>query len=282
MKEAIKLIKNSPYIVAHVQWLHIKCELYKTIQKKNISNIVLLPHRACSLFTKKFKIDTGRNNPDLTVAIGLVGWTIWTLFDQIQDEKMLDVTHLNMFSTLRPIIDEHIGALHLSDKEKSKLIGKISMMEYAESQTNNLNVKQKYILKSLAVSVPLLSLLMSVRVEIKNIKLCQKYFHHLLGARQLSDDALDWPEDMKKGQHTLVTQWLIETIGKDRSVREYRKAFNATVSPRVARKILRHSRLSIRYARQMTCFTSTEFLEELPRFYETMAMNILNEYRVRA
>ncbi|MES2314833.1 MAG: hypothetical protein V4524_02765 [Patescibacteria group bacterium] len=120
-----------------------------------------------------------------------------------------------------------------------------------------------------------------MQVELKHIRLCQKYFYHFIGARQLSDDALDWPEDMKKGQHTLVTLWLEQAIGKGRSVREYRKAFDTTVSPRVARKILRHSRLSISHARKMTCFTSTEFLEELPRFYETMATNILKKYSSR-
>jgi hypothetical protein len=34
----------------------------------------------------------------------------------------------------------------------------------------------------------------------------------------------------------------------------------------------------MRYARKISCFTSTEFLEELPRFYEEMAQKILAKY----
>jgi hypothetical protein len=143
-----------------------------------------------------------------------------------------------------------------------------------------MDLAQMTVLKSIGVSIPMVAFLMNTNAPRKEARRCKKYFYHLIFCRQLSDDALDWHEDMKRGQRTLVTQWLEETVGKDKPLREYRTAFETTVSPRVAQNILGHSKRSIRCARKMTCFTSTEFLEELPRLYKEMATDILRNYAV--
>ncbi len=281
MKTEIYRIKDSPYIITEKQWKHIEGYLNKIIEKVGFRKIILLPRIAYNLLQKQYLSNEESNTHKTCVSLGIIAWAAWTAIDEIRDEEQPDSDYIVIFLILRPIVDELIDDLCLQKKLSDRLIGKISIMEHVNSKIYPTPIKSHYILKSIAVSVPLLALMMKIETESKYIKLCQKYFYHLIGARQLSDDALDWPEDMKKDQHTLVTQWLIETVGKDRSVREYRKAFNKIVSPRVARKILRHSRLSMSYARKMTCFTSTEFLEELPRFYETMATNILKEYKLK-
>jgi hypothetical protein len=182
---------------------------------------------------------------------------------------------------MRPICDELIVLLFPTDHSKRNKVKKtLAVMEYANSRGCTLNLEGISVLKSIGVALPMVAFLMNVGVDTKNVKVCKQFFYHFILCRQLSDDALDWPEDMKKGQRTLVTEWLEEAIGKDRPFRKYRKAFDKTVSPKVAQKILSHSRSSIGYAKKMTCFTSTEFLEELPRFYKEMAEKILRDYAV--
>ena len=139
---------------------------------------------------------------------------------------------------------------------------------------------EKDVLKSIGATIPMIMLLVNIGASQRDIDNCYAYFYHLIGARQISDDALDWPDDIKKGHGTSVTQWLEKLAGKKLpgqkiSIRTYKKAFNEIVTPRVDCKILWHARKSIEYAKQMTCFKSTEPLEELPRFYEDMATELI-------
>lgn len=286
MEEIIQLILDSSYIIKNKFGVYVRHHLENTSSKKYMRKIIDLPLDAAAKLsnTYKHKLDEEQGLIQKIHAIGLIGWTIWTAIDTIQDSEhekensYIPNDPLALFLILRPIVDEMLNSIYLSKNDKKKLVRKISMMEYVNSTWCTLHIKDRFINKSVGVSVPLLLLLLSVGAETKYIKLCQKYFHHFIGARQLSDDALDWPEDMKKKQPTLVTQWLEEAIGADKSLHEYRKVFDTTISPRVARKILKHSHLSIRYAKQMTCFTSTEFLEELPKFYEVMTTHILQNF----
>ena len=272
MEKALQLIKNSPYIISQDSWHYVEKQIHKILSYKRIEKIILLPKNI------QF-IDTACSTT--TIAVGIVGWTVWTMMDDIRDEKINDTQILYVYSVLRPIMDEFIHSLKMPDQHLDCIRKIIGTMEYANSDMCTFSVSEKDIFKSIGATVPMIMLLVNIGANQKNIDLCYAYFYHFIGARQLSDDALDWPEDMKKGHRTLVTEWFKEAAGNGKSIKEYRKFSNDIVAPKVDNKILWHARKSIGYARQITCFKSTEPLEELPKFYEDMATELIAKRKDR-
>jgi hypothetical protein len=285
MKQALQLIKNSSCIAPSTSWKDIERYIQITI-KDNMYRIICIPQTAYKNIKSKYISDNKYTSDDIDplIALGIIGWTIWTFMDMIRDkhENTLvlnnDHDYIAIYSILRPVIDKITYKYLPHNKKSDSILRKICYMEYANSNFCTIETKHQYILKSIGIAIPMLIFLIKIGASKKDIQSCYRYFYHFIGARQLSDDAYDWREDMKNSQRTLVTEWLEKDIGKNRSVREYRKSFNRTVSPRVARTILKHAKTSMRYARKISCFTSTEFLEELPRFYEEMAQKILAKY----
>jgi geranylgeranyl pyrophosphate synthase len=121
----------------------------------------------------------------------------------------------------------------------------------------------------------MLGLLMSVRAADRDIRACKRYFYHLIMARQLSDDACDWREDLKADKSTLIVCWMRKDCSSQKSPSEIEALFRDRIKPRAAKEILRCARASIAAAREICCLADTEFLEELPRYYKDMAMRIL-------
>ncbi len=266
MEKAIGLIKDNPYTSHKNCWIKIKKHIDRTISYKKIKEIILLPESVQTSYSEYTTI---------SIAIGIVGWTIWTLADQIRDENINVNEDLYVYSMLRPVIDMLILDLQLPTEHLQHIYELINIMEYANSDSCTYTLETKSILKSIGAAIPMLALLGKMNAGEKNIGLCYNYFYHLIGARQLSDDAIDWPHDMKNKSPTLVTKWLEEMAGKDKSDKEYREAFDSIVSPKVAHRISWYTRKSIGYVQQMTCFKSTEPLEKLPRFYEDMATKLI-------
>ncbi len=285
MEKAIRLIRSSPYIISEHAWKNIEPYIENYTREGKVRKIILLPQVAHTLFTGQYQ-QTKNHNTTVTraIALGVVGWTIWTAIDRVRDREggtrndQLD--DIDTFSYLRPLIDELLSKLCLSKINIEFLSRKIALMEYANSRSCQLSVHKQSVYKSIGVSIPFLAYLMNMRVHEEHLKDCERYFLHLIAAKQLSDDALDWKDDVKNEQHTPVTEWLRKSNQKNPG-ELYEKLFDDHVKTQTSRAILHHSRLSIKYAKQMTCFTSTEFLEELPRFYEDMALRIIAERKDR-
>jgi len=227
---------------------------------KNVRKIILLPFHA------SIELKDDEETATICVAIGIIGWSIWTILDRIRDEyksyNTLKNTYLEndlaVFSNLRPIIDELINSLGLPEKYRANIAYEMAMMEYANSSKHSLHIHEQSIQKSIGVAVPLLLFLMKIKANRSCadtyidscIGYCKKYFYHLIAIRQLSDDVLDWENDIKTGSQTPMTEWLKTSSLKD-------------VHKKVDCKILTHSRLAIKYAKKMTCFRSTKFLSEI-------------------
>jgi hypothetical protein len=239
---------------------------------KKIMCIIDLPKKI-----KLIRKNLTRNEIKIIHEIGIFGWATYTYYDQIRDrdngggdKKYLSIGNLMMsdfYFLISKIIKNNIII--------KKLIQNMEEANLFEEIKSNRKITDTYILKSIGAAIPMIILLIKAEAGKKNIDACYNYFYHLIGARQLSDDAYDWPEDMKKGHRTLVTEWFKEAAGNGKSIMEYRKFSNDIVAPKVDNKILWHARKSIEYAKQMTCFKSTEPLEELPRFYEDMATKLI-------
>jgi hypothetical protein len=276
MKKALHLIRSSPYIISNNFWKHLKEDIKLLVEKKNIQSMVLLP-RSAARFMGVNKSNT--DVVDTCIALGIVGWMVWTSLDRIRDIEKSECDELATASVLRPIIEELLQSLSLSKNDMSYIYQKIGLMEYANSSYCKLSTHERSVYKSIGVEIPLLVFLIRENITIDNIVLCEKYFYHFITARQLSDDGFDWKEDMKKGHRTLVIDQLEDIGGTHASMKEYQKIFKETVSLKITRIILRHAQASMKYARQMDCFTSTEFLEELPRQYEHIAQKALLTYK---
>ena len=260
--------------------------------KPNIGKILEFPLRGAETLSS-----SGHKETVVCTAIGIAGWAAWTAADRIRDgENALRGTScggndfgslggdLYVFSILRPIIDELIGKLSLSESHLRRLIGIMGKMEYANSTHCSMGVREQSSWKSMGAAIPLLALMMKAGAPgakasemdslNKDISLCENYFYHLILARQLSDDALDWKEDaggIGNGKElktigangdTLVVKWLED-------------AFEERIKYQVAKEMLKTSRQAVKIARDISCFINTEFLEELPRYYEKMAERIL-------
>jgi hypothetical protein len=290
---AIRLILESGYFVEDASKRLIEGHLRTLVKQPNIRKILELPCQAYGSLTQsdqnKGRLEGGLDKTNVVTictAIGIVGWAAWTAADRIRDNESVSSgtggpsDDLYIFSILRPIIDELIGRLSLPTIYLKRLKQAIGMMEYANSSHCALGVREKSSWKSMGAAIPLLALMMKVGVtgakasemEVLNrdIALCEDFFYYFILARQLSDDALDWKEDASKGKvsnqsnDTLVVKWL-------------EGAFEEQVKYKIAAEMLKKSKRAIENARNISCFTDTGFLEELPRYYEEMAERILQK-----
>jgi hypothetical protein len=267
MMRAIALIKSSPYIRTHNNWRHVKKYIEMVISYKQIREIIQLPiHRPISV-----NVNSDSSYRDITIAIGLAGWTAWTTIDRAIDERDEVRERLTTYSIFRMVLIELIQSSTLSRADFRRIRRILCDMEYANSPWCAFPLRKRSVLKSIGAAIPMMIYLMKCGVDLRNIDRCYLYFYHLIAARQLSDDALDWQEDMQHDNYTVVTKSLSRNGNT-----EYLKAFHSIISPRIMKEILRHSRRSISYARSMTCFRSTDFLEALPKQYEKMALDGLS------
>jgi len=300
---AISLILESGYFVADGSKDLIGRRMRESAAQPNIRKILDLPRRGYeALIQVALNESAPKERSDkvnaviICTAIGLAGWVAWTAADRIRDGENPARANagngadgfnddLYVFSILRPIIDELIGRLSLPTIYLKRLKRIIGMMEYANSSHCALGTREQSIWKSMGAAVPLLALMMKVGAQgtkaseidalNKNIVLCEDFFRNFILARQLSDDALDWKEDAGVGNggrlktagangDTLVVRWM-------------ERAFDRQVKYEVAAEMLKRSRRAVEKARNMSCFTDTVFLEELPRNYEEMAEKILRK-----
>jgi len=282
IEEAIRLILESEYFVADGSKDSIDRQLRELAAKPNIRKILELPLQGAEALTFN-----GHKEVVVCTAIGLAGWVAWTATDRIRDGENAwrgincggNGDDLYVFSILRPIIDELIGKLSLPTiyiKRTKRIIG---MMEYANSSHCVFDTRERSSWKSMGAAIPLLALMMKAGTSNKDISSCESYFYYLILARQFSDDALDWKEDatgvgnggklktVGANGNTLVVKWL-------------EVAFEEKVKYQVADEMQKSSRRAIKIARNISCFVDTEFLEELPRYYEEMANRIITKQKI--
>jgi hypothetical protein len=293
MEMAVRLILDSPYIIEDISKRSVDARMRKFLAFSNISKILELPYRGyISLTDKSFANDRSASKMEVAIctAIGLAGWTAWTAADNIRDGGKGgkspsnsigydDHNHgddLYVFSILRPIIQDLIESLSLSSHHMSRIIQIISTMEYANAEHCALGIREWSSWKSMGAAIPFLGLMMKIGATEEDIDHCQSFFYYFISARQLSDDALDWREDIggckdsnsgnkviNKVNDTLVTKWM-------------ERDFQRRIKYAVAIEMRRRSRQAIEEAQKISCFTDTGFLEELPRYYERMAENIIS------
>lgn len=257
------------------------------VAQPNIRKILELPCQAYGSLAQSAK-NKGPAEGDLDktnviticTAIGLAGWAAWTAADRIRDGENdvrgISCDDLYVFSILRPIIDELVGKLSLLESHLRCLVGIMGKMEYANSSHCSMGVREQSSWKSMGAAIPLLALMMRLNASDKDIASCERLFYYLILARQLSDDALDWKEDASSIRNGKKLQ-TIGANGDTLVVKWLEDAFEEHVKYKVAKEMLKTSRQAVKMARDISCFTNTEFLEELPRYYEEMAERILQK-----
>lgn len=289
-EKAIRLILESGYIVPGMSKRLIERRIWTLMAQPNIRKIIELPCRGYgSLIQSTLNVNPTENELNessliVCTAIGLAGWAAWTAADRIRDGENTiggnksDGDDLYIFATLRPIIDELVHKLSLSDEHRNHITHIIGMMEYANARHFSLGIRMKSSWKSMGAAVPLMALMIKAGSPDKNIALCEDFFRYFILARQLSDDAIDWKEDVGRvgntgklktdcvNNSTLVIKWL-------------ERSFDERVKYEVAAEMRKRSRQAMEKARSISCFADTGFLEELPRYYEEMAEGILRKQR---
>ncbi len=311
----------SPEIINRKISVAIQCIL----RGKNIRRVLELPMRAGKELVGVEPIDG--EVLDACVAIGIAGWAAWTCSDAIRDSEPLNELgnesnggkdnasnrndRLAVFSILQSITHELINRLQLPLNKLRHIYRLIASMEEAncgngkserpcEKRIENrvYGLRRTSAEKSMGAAIPLLALMMKSSANKKDIRNCQKFFFHFILARQLSDDACDWREDLAGGRETLMTRWILNEIPEDSSAwnesdenaknvfnddipKELAKIFDEKVSLWTAREIIKQSCRAVYYARKITCFKDVEFLESLPQFYEKNAMEVIEKHDLK-
>ena len=235
--------------------------------------------------SSKLEYLSDSSTSDICEAVGIAGWAAWTAADNIRD-ALPDIDNSRaciLFSISLMVMNNLLHRLDLSQEDHDvleRLLGKMEQANLEEPLTfkdhcNMEALTSISIDKSIGAAIPMLALLMKSVVPRSDISLSLKYFRHLILARQLSDDACDWREDIRDGRRTVVTELLRKTAGDGKTNRQYVAVFEKQVKFEVADMILKAARHSIGYARKLTCFTDTKCLEKLPDHYEEMALKIL-------
>ena len=153
MKNADKMLKHiiDNYILnsIHADSIAIKNNIentiYSTIGGENINKLIMLPLFAIGkLDTKYSNIDNDLIITKTCVAIGIAGWSAWTLLDSLRDcnKQSNDAQRLTIFSILQSITHELVGSLQLPLTKHRYIYRLIMSMEtanYKENDTKNYN-----------------------------------------------------------------------------------------------------------------------------------------------
>ena len=126
-----------------------------------------------------------------------------------------------------------------------KIITEMEAYSALEETEIKLNYKKmEHSMKSLGVAVPTVLLMADDR---KNSQILSS-FKHYVSARQISDDATDWKEDLKKGKSTCITTKF--------SSRKKRKSFEKDFFPKITNQIKKECYKSIGLS--LKIFSDTE------------------------
>lgn len=272
---------GSSYIQSEYMRSDIRVLIDNIKSKENILNCIILPTKASTLFMPPLK--TTENNTILCTAIGLAGWTAWTYADAIRDD---DYPHsksdlLSIYTVLVSMVHDCIRQLNLSQDNYTIVSSLFGIMERANYEEyfdykynsnqlrNNFGFDGRMCSKSIPVSIPMLAIFMNSGASKKDIDLCLSFFGNFLDARQLSDDALDWQEDMLANRHTLVTYWIDNQARKDSCISSNKDIFENIVSDHASQQIQKSLDLAQTDANNISCIKNTDFLTDILEPYRT-------------
>ena len=284
---AQKKLLNSPYITCGHIRKALKERVEHILSMAGIKKIISLPFYANELI--RITQPGLRSSAILAcMTIGLAGWTAWMDIDDLRDRDSSSSStsdKLSIFSSLLFVMHGMASSLGLSEENRHILGDILGRMEQANKEESSieyfddcLSVRQRTSWKSMGAALPMLIMLMSARATRYDIDHCKNYFYYLILARQLSDDACDWLEDLNNGKKTLITCWFKRYSNKEKmNNKELADLFESKIKAKTAKEILRYAKMSIVSARKINCLQSAGFLEELPRHYEEMAGRILRE-----
>lgn len=263
---AAKLVLDSPLISSGNLREIVVASLDRLIARPGIRNIIALPCLAGRFLRERYRILPRETR--ICMAIGLAGWAAWTAADDIRDgdcEKTGGKSAgimLAEFSLLSQVMHALVDKLGLSAAGRRKIASIIGAMEEANCMEGSIDVRRRSVDKSLSVIIPVVALMMKAGASNADIAAFEDSFRHFILARQLSDDALDWKEDVANGERTAVIELIEEAFAKD-------------LRSRIAGEIVRESQQALRGMARISCFTDLSFLEDLPAAYKNMAERIL-------
>lgn len=291
LEKARDYILGHPIIVSDLMRESVANLIDDMSEKENIKNIIILPIQAWGLLKNQRSLDM--KDGVKCVALGLAGWTAWTRADDIRDgEEDMDAIKDGManFSVLQSVVHDIIRELSLKKEDRNRIIEILGKMEDANSKENArndcvMNIRERSIWKSMGAAVPMMAFMMKARRPETEIKACEDFFRHFILARQLSDDACDWPEDLFNGRKTPVTEWIEDESDPfmiiDMDMDKSKEIFDRHVASKIAREIRDRACEAIDCVRKIDAFRDTGFLEELPGFYLGMANKILERRESR-
>ena len=272
---AAETITRSPYCASDAARDLIAEGTSALARNPGVVRIIELP----STMSELYRDNTSSVRPaaEKCTLIGLAGWVAWDAADKIRDKGCDMASACIRFSLAHSIMYEAIAELALDQSDRwiiDCLFARMEMANLDESLRHKPSITLT-ISKSIGADIPFLAFLMKIGASGEDIVHGLDCLEQLILARQLSDDACDWYEDMKAGHRTLVTELLIKNAGAKKNRAVYRHAFEKKIKFKVAQMIRNAARRSVKHACEMSCFTSTRALERLPRSYVEMADKVL-------
>lgn len=216
------------------------------------------------------------------LLVGVAGWAAYTLYDAARDGNALfgENMSLSVANACADIMHFELSEIGLRPAHKLRITDIFTRMAEAnfieESGLEPSDILSNSAWKSMGAAIPLLCLLMKSGTSDRDIQACELYFYHLIMARQLSDDALDWKEDLERRKRTSATMLLQEM--QMPSDQETMDRFCASMRSRVASEVLVRAEAARRHARAIACLQSAEFLDALAKPYAAMSRGILKCY----
>ena len=300
LQSAIDCILASPYITSQKIRAKIKELISNIMSKQGMTSIIVLPEQLQKSALPHISISDAALSHSL--IIGIAGWTAWMHADTIRDktdEKSpvgCAIDNLSIYTILHSIVHETLRKIDTTDEEYARiatLIGKMEQANYEETGETNVNnvfeadkesyndslsLRERTVAKSVGAAIPLLVLMMIGGASREDIEHCMSFFTHFLRARQLSDDAMDWKDDITNGRRTLVTQWIDDEVSTDADMYEKSEAFNGRVLFMIAREIHKNILIAQKSARKISCISNCGFLVGLLLPYVQMIDRILKKY----
>ncbi len=318
VSSATELILRSKLIRSDASKNEVATAIEELCSKPKIKSLIELPIKADNVLEDRAGL--GGEKLTKYVALGMAGWAAWTYIDDLRDNdtcsRVIQVKNSEEANCPLCRLDQEFGGV-TGKKEPSRkvvmssillsifysilgevcpkrenydcmleIIGKMEQanMDEAFRPPNPKDPDdpiEPMAWKSMGAAIPLLAYMMDLGAPKAQLETLKEYFYNLILARQISDDACDWQEDMLTGKSTLITDRLEKYLKNGPEFGDLNEIFEKMASNLAAQEIKKYAEASLNHTKALTCFTSVEFLEKMPLFYLDMAESMLYKDKLK-
>lgn len=246
--------------------------LKKIIRSKNIDIILLTPFILAKSLRKTNKIK--KEFLQKLSYINTLGWMAYTIYDDLidndKDIKWLPLANIicrrmdMMFTQLLPecsiFLKEYLTIMNRLEESNFWEIENCRLTK--ERVPNFTNIKRLSD-RSMGHALTSMAILHKINANEKDIYELKNFYYYFLAAKQMSDDAHDWENDLKKGQINSASAEIFKLTSERKNGNKLKLIFWEKVFDKYAERILEYCTNAKSSLMQISCLKNTKYFDKM-------------------